>query len=760
MNGYLSFKNQTRPRRLTVSILHAAGFMLCLFLILPGPGQAEDLPEDPGAIAWNLSAGTVTYDRKTDLYIAEESVVISGGKTRLEADYAEFSNITKEVLARGNVTLISGGDVISCNAMQVNLATETGFIEKGTIFIQKNHFYIQGEQIRKTGKFTYHAEKGSITSCDGDTPDWKITGKDVRVTIEGYGFAKDTTLWARNLPALYSPFLAFPVKTQRQTGLLTPGISSSDRLGYVYEQPLFWAISPSRDATLYAGFLSERGPKVGAEYRYISDDTSQGIWQLDFMSDDKIDDNTPGTKDYRFESTPQRTNTDRYWLRAKKDQALPHGFFARLDVDVVSDPDYLLEFKDGITGFDSSNRTFSDEFGRDLDEYDDTIRKNSLTFSKVRNRYSLNVQTLWYDNIEARRTGGENTTLQTLPGIEFNTSRLNLGHRGLYYKLDSEFRSFFREDTVDTASNRRKSAKVNGRRLDMYHQIFYPTRLAQVFSFEPFVALRGTGYHTDSYTDIHGEDDPFRFRGVYELGGDLSTRLGRVYTARTPFSDKIQHQVTPGIGYHFLPRVDQEDLPFFDSLDDIDETNKLTWSVSNRFTARQTITGKDSVSVNRYRELGWIDFFQDYDINAERDGPEAGSRPWSDIQMKARIYPFSFLSLRSNIAWSPYTYHFTTLNLDTTVTSPRGDTISSAYRYTLDTNESWFTRFNIRITRELSAYYSFEKDLDRKNTIESRAGMMLEKACWTMGLELKESDLDRRIAFMITLKGIGEFSTQ
>ncbi|MFN2357659.1 MAG: LPS-assembly protein LptD, partial [Desulfotignum sp.] len=296
--------------------------MICLVTCLPGTGQAVDLPEDPETISWNLSATIVTYDDARDLFIAEENVVITGGRTRLEADYVEFSNTTKDAVAQGNVRLISGGDVISCNAMQINLATQIGFIHKGTIFIQKNHFYIQGENIRKTGKVTYTAHKGSITSCDGDTPDWKITGKNVRVTIEGYGLATHVTLWAKNIPALYSPFLTFPVKTKRQTGFLIPRVSSSDRLGFVYEQPFFWSLSPSNDATLYAGYLSDRGPKIAGEYRYLSDARSKGLFLLDFLSDDKIDDGTDATENFRFDTTPLRTNTDRYWLRMKTDQAL------------------------------------------------------------------------------------------------------------------------------------------------------------------------------------------------------------------------------------------------------------------------------------------------------------------------------------------------------------------------------------------------------------------------------------------------------
>jgi LPS-assembly protein len=745
------------PKNLILSFITA---LLCFFVCLPGTGQAVDLPKDPDTISWNLSAMVVTYDDRKDLFIAEENVVITGGKTRLEADYVEFSNTTKDAFAQGNVRLISGGDVISCNAMEINLATQTGFIHKGTIFIQKNHFYIHGENIRKTGRVTYTARKASITSCAGDTPDWKITGTDVKVTIEGYGSARGATLWAKNMPALYAPFLTFPVKTKRQTGFLIPGVSSSDRLGFVYEQPFFWSISPSTDATLYAGYLSDRGPKIAGEYRYLSDPRSKGLWRLDFFSDDKTDDGTDATENYRFDTTPVRTRTDRYWLRMKTDQVLPNDFFAKLDVDVVSDADYLLEFKDGLTGYDDTNRMFQEQFGRDLDEYDDTIRKNSVIIDRTWSRHALVAKALWYDDVIARQGNTQDTTLQTLPGVEFDAVRQQMGSTDIYYSLNSRFSSFFRQDTIDTAGPHRTDAKVNGQRLIVNPRFFYPMKLGKSVAFQPFIGVHATTYHTDSFVDSNKDEDSLRFRGIYDLGTDISTRLNRVFTVNSEFADKIQHQVTPALGYRFLPRVDQEDIPFFDSLDDIQEENRLTWSVTNRFTAKKTTAGPDQTFENQYRELGWIKFFQDYDIKNERDGADARGRPWSDIQMEARIFPFSFLALHTDVAWSPYTYDFTTLNIDTTVTDKRGDAVTTAYRYTKDETESWYTRFKAQITPVLSAYYSFELDLARENTIETRTGIILDEACWAMGLEFKESDTDRRIAFMITLKGIGEFSTR
>ena len=263
------------PGSLKTSLLVFFWFILIVTLSF-SPAISGPLDQDPKEISWNISASKVIFDNKNNLYIAEDGVVITGGKTRLEADYVTFSNLTKDAHARGNVLLISGEDSISCDEMQINLTTETGTIKKGVIYVQENNFYIHGETIRKTGEFNYSAEKGSITSCSGDVPDWKITGKKVNVTVHGYGTAKDTVFWVKNIPAIYSPYLVFPVKTKRQTGFLVPRVTSSDRKGVEYEQPFFLALSRNTDATFYIDAMSDRGLKAAAEYRYILDENSKG----------------------------------------------------------------------------------------------------------------------------------------------------------------------------------------------------------------------------------------------------------------------------------------------------------------------------------------------------------------------------------------------------------------------------------------------------------------------------------------------------
>jgi len=41
--------------------------------------------------------------------------------------------------------------------------------------------------MEKTGPNTYVVKGCHMTTCEGDKPDWSITGSEVEITVEGYG---------------------------------------------------------------------------------------------------------------------------------------------------------------------------------------------------------------------------------------------------------------------------------------------------------------------------------------------------------------------------------------------------------------------------------------------------------------------------------------------------------------------------------------------------------------------------------------------
>ena len=131
----------------------------------------------------------------------------------------------------------------------------------------------------------------------------------------------------------------------------------------------------------------------------------------------------------------------------------------------------------------------------------------------------------------------------------------------------------------------------------------------------------------------------------------------------------------------------------------------------------------------------------------------------SDIFLDTELNPCSFFSLDMDLSWSPYDSHFNTLNIGSTLKDNRGDVLRTEYRYSTDELESLYSRVNINITDELSAYCSIEQNLEEKKRVETRAGLSLKKSCWTFNLYFSESDDEQSITFLINLHGIGGFGT-
>ena len=305
-------------------------------------------------LPYHIKADSLSYDDATKTYRARGHVVITRGDQSLWADAIDLDAQTMDTVATANVRFTSGEDWLNGTRLEINLNAGTGTLYDGTLFVNESHFYIRGGKIEKIGEDSYHVADASLTSCTGDSPAWEITGKDLKVTLESYGTIKHAAFWAKSVPILYVPYLVFPAKLKRQTGFLLPQASYSDRDGFEYNQPFFWAINESSDATLYEHYLAHRGLKHGVEYRYVLGAESKGAVMYDFLGDRQIDDGTTDSFEGFRGDDELRLNKNRWRFRMKSNQDLPAGFRAKLDLDLVSDQDYLREFKAGYSGFEAS----------------------------------------------------------------------------------------------------------------------------------------------------------------------------------------------------------------------------------------------------------------------------------------------------------------------------------------------------------------------------------------------------------------------
>jgi LPS-assembly protein len=715
----------------------------------------QNLKDDPNK-PWHIAADELTYDHGAEEYIAKGNVTITKENKKLSADFVRFNHKSMDAHASGHVLMTAGEDVMTGNELDINLATETGTLYDGTIFLKQNHFYINGNKLQKTGDQTYSAEQVSLTSCDGPKPAWKITGRNMNVTLEGYGTVQHAAVYAKSVPILYSPYLMFPAKIKRQSGLLTPEMAYSNRNGFEYTQPFYWAISDSADATFYLDHITERGEMFGAEYRYVLNDESKGTMLFNFMDDRQVDDGTgTNTQDWGYsQDADLRPNSDRYWFRMKHDHALPNRFYAKLDLDIVSDQDYLQDFRDGYMGFEESDVNFYKYFGRDLDDYNDPVRINRLNVSKYWAGYSLNTEARWYDDVRYRRWHDDDPTLQKLPYAQFYGSKKPVMSTPLYFDLNSEYTNYYRKDGT------------RGQRADLYPRMYYPYRFKNYFTFEPSVGVRQTAWYTDTFEENPEDSNSAMTRNIYDVELDLSTEFFKVFSINGQQVDRLKHVIRPRLVYTYVPDYNQDKYPYFDRIDRIDEENILTYSLTNTFTSKlkpQTAskdadTDEQTVKPFGYAYREFLRFLleQSYDFNlADEDDPE----PFTPIYGEVQFEPFRYLMLQADAEYSHYDGNFESRNIGSVISDLRGDQIFTEYRYAQDMSESIYTNLLVKLSESFKAYMDYERNIYDSQRIQSGFGLKYYSQCWSLDLRYMDEVDDTRYVFLVNLFGLGGFGS-
>ena len=745
--------------------------IIAVLCCLPGAAPAQEnffnQQQIDNETPWQLEADHVRHDQIKDEFIAEGNVVIQRLDQSIAADQMRFSRQTMMAEASGNVVAVSGTDIITGSYMQINLEKETGYIVDGSIFLKENNYHILGERIEKTGPKTYTIDRATVTTCDGDKPAWKFTGRDVKIREDGSGTAKHAAFYTRSLPILYTPYAYYPGRKNRQTGLLLPEFSLGDRKGFSYNQPFFWAISDSQDATFYANPMLNRGVRTGVEYRYYLSKQSKGAVLLDGFHDDKVDNGLDDSSaKYGFDDGDVdylRPNQDRYWFRMSHHQEMKNAVNAKLDLDLISDQDYLREFSSGFMGFKDTNHYFNRHFSRDLDDLNDPVRVNRLLINKTWPAYTLNAEARWYQDV----TQGLNSTdtIQKLPFVEFNASKQQIGPSPFYFTLNSEYNNFWRQ----TGSR--------SHRMDIYPRIYYPWRFKQYFSLEPSVGVRETlWYQYKSNDEDLWDPKSFFHREFYDTRLELFTDFYRIFDTAGDRVKRIKQTLRPQITHQYIPDVDQTDLPNLEAKDRVEAQNLLTYSLTNTLTSKFLKTSPRPTGnprklprggqVDAPAEYGYRDFLrlqvqQSYDFNKNR-------RPFLPILADLDFSPGKYINIDADASWSVYDNILLSHNVAMTLWDQRGDRLFVEHRYdrasdddadTGDDNEtqSVFADLEIQATERLRLLADYEHNIEENIRIRTGVGLSYRSQCWTVFVRFVDEPEDTKAEVSITLHGIGEF---
>ncbi|XOF35140.1 MAG: LPS-assembly protein LptD [Candidatus Electrothrix sp. YB6] len=711
---------------------------------VPVMQEVDVLPEAEPSEGTAVSAALEKGNNEPDTEQSEEEAsVTSSVMTTIKADWIVYDVDLGTVKLRGNVLIDVGPDKINATEGVVNLNRETGTFKEATVLRQYKDMRIEGQVIEKTGDLTYHIENGWVITCklkEGETPPWSFHADDAKITDGGYAYLKGATFRIKDTPVLYSPVLLLPAKRSRQTGLLFPSAALSDRDGFSLEWPLFINLSPSSDITLYPHYFAERGFMAGAEMRYMLDQHSKGTIMGNFLDDDLSDINDPANDENYTDGGYTHTNQERYWLRSKADQKLGE-WITRLDIDLVSDQDYLTEFTNGFTGFTVSDRRLSEQFGRGLQDKTVYERENKLTALRSwSNGTSLEATLKGIDDLlEEQRTDTDVSPLWKFPEINY---------RGLVpvYETDVDFS--WDADYVYY----KRDLGVEAQRVDLHPRLKTSVpMLSKYLETTVGAGLRETLYAIDDNGVKEWQDSDTESRLLADFDAEIGTTLRKDFPLKGKEFSGWSHTLRPFVRYNYVTDPDEENLPRFDSVDTAGNRNAVTYGVNNFFH----LAGPEEQE-DLEREYGYIKVQQTYDLRSETD-----EEPLSPIQFRLAWNPLTALNFKYSTDLNVYDDGFTHHTLEGDYWNSRGDLLSIDYLFNAAPTEEAEDTSSIRlITRvgllyNIAVGYSLEQSIEDSVTISEKINLIYSPSCWSVELAADVTPDNEQIMVMFKLANIG-----
>ena len=771
-----------------------AALVLCLPLTLLGKNPllnnvrryVPDAPvSQPEQDEWTFSADRVVGSHTSEYVEAFGNCTLSLGENELQADFARYYQSTGWIFVRGNIRARWGGDFLQAEEGEFDLNTLTGWLKRGRLFMAKPHIYVEAERVERTQGDTYKFNNAKVTACDGEKPAWSVTSEQGDIEMDGRVHLYRSAFRIKNVPVFYWPYMSLPGRRPRQSGFLMPYMSSSDKLGFQLNLPYYWVISDEADMTVYQNFMSRRGYMQGAEFRHADDSATKGMWKLDMLKDNvRATSEADEWKDYRDDGLT-RSNRSRWWLRSKYNGWLGSpDLQVKLDLDLVSDQNYLRDFQDGPTGFDADREEFLDTFGRDIGNKDDLTRTSTAYAKRSWDRFGLAGTVKYVEDLRFMNGNGkdsDNTTPQTLPELE--AFAFQQGIPGTPAEVSAEVKyDYFSRNKGHSGHRLRATPNLKLPMSSSFITVIPSVGLDHT----TYDVSRHQSYGNETIVDYGGRDEEldtnatkkgFQNRTTWNAGFTAFSELTRVFNldesvkadpglVGTSRWTRLRHSIVPRVEYAYTPTITgQDELPYFDRYDRITGRNEVVYSLTNVLDRRRESVvlspgsgGDPEASVaSDYLDFLLFRLEQSYDRNeASREDQlgEYARRPFSDVMAEVRIKPETFIDLISRVWFSPYKTSVT--QNENTIRLYRDDLgeFTVGYDYLVKIDEYKRQRDQTMSIMELGAKWylsdaftlgaKFRHDFNSERDLERTLRLSWAADCYTLHFQYTQKPNDNR----------------
>lgn len=525
--------------------------------------------------------------------------------------------------ARGNVAFESGDVRLNGNRMSGDLLRGQGVVEDAW-GLGPGDIYFRGERIEQRDVGVFYIEDGVVTPCTQALPIWQLSARSFELVADDHVTLKLPVFSIKGVPVLAFPWLYYPIdEGRRSTGLLLPGVGTSTRKGFMYSQPLFWAINRSSDATFTYDYYSKAGSAFSSEFRHALTAQSSGNARFFWLQGTSFTDEELAVEG--------NVPIPRGWtLDGEHVHNLPRGWRINANANFFSDREFIQSFEDDFNRFLRRDSSFG------------------LFVTRSWSNYTLNMVG---DHSETFFGSSSSVVRRRMPEVEFRVRRKPL-FEPLYLQFEGSYASLLREERFPDEE------AIGGRyqRLDALPEVSLAFTQIPWLTFNPFLTWRSTWYNQREIDDGFG-DEPI-FRNVYQTGIEvIGPSIFRIFdTPASDYSPRYKHVLEPRFTWGRLAELEHED--FFNSeiiqFDEIDrfggDRHFARFSLTNRLLAKRFNRPEDEQ--RSVWEVLSVELSRDFDLR-ERD-PDilfpSIPLPWS---VGARYTPTQVINFSGSVRFTP-----------------------------------------------------------------------------------------------------------
>ncbi|MFA5949644.1 MAG: LPS-assembly protein LptD [Hyphomicrobium sp.] len=242
------------------------------FAKTPG-GIFGKTPKLDSTLPLYLQGDELIYDTKGNRVIARGNVEIFYNKNVLTADEVIYDQSANTLTAVGNVELKDqNGNVIRAARYTLTDDFRDGFVQSLSVVARDDSRITAERGERREGNITEFTG-ATFTACKtvGNTPPlWCVGAKKIIHDQQaGTITYQDAEFKLYGITVAYVPYFESPdPSVKRKSGFLSPSYGSTEDLGFFFEVPYYFALSPNFDFTFHPRYMTEQGILWQGDWRH------------------------------------------------------------------------------------------------------------------------------------------------------------------------------------------------------------------------------------------------------------------------------------------------------------------------------------------------------------------------------------------------------------------------------------------------------------------------------------------------------------